>query len=209
MEESVEVENKNYDASCVQFMAEEQSKLSDPSQPVFYVRTSRYLPFVWRLVEAQLKRLEELEYCKVTEYIRPSTGQADPRIKQVNILPAGMQRLHTRTIEQTTVTTTKVTQTVPLADEYWTPQRKRNFSRTDRGNAILTMAPEALISDIKSHIKAILNPNVEKAEMRAHQFWLRYELTWRWRDIPDALRVEAEDCRDLPFQKRSTGSKPT
>ena len=69
--------------------------------------------------------------------------------------------------------------------------------RTERGNAILTMVPEALLSDVRSHIQAVRNPETEYKERRVHKIWLEYELAWRWKDIPEALRHEAEECRDL------------
>jgi hypothetical protein len=133
-------------------MVQEHSKVSDQSSSIFYVRMGNYVPFVCKRIEAQLKRLEELEYCKVTEYIRPSTGQADQSIRQVNILPAGMEPIRAKITEQTVATTEKIMEFLPEDGEYSTPQKRRQFPRTERGYAIMNATPDALASYIRCHI---------------------------------------------------------
>ena len=140
----------------------------------------------------------------IRNWVRDSNGQAvenKARIHEtgalkISILERGLQIVRSRTITETT----QINQIASEEDQE--KERKRQFSRTDRGNVILTMSPEALTSNIRHHIKAVRNPTVKRKEMRVSQIWLMYELAWRWPDIPSDLRREAEECRDLPFLSR-------
>lgn len=169
----------------------------------------------------QMARVLEKEgFCKVNSVIHratrdPVTGvfnyhntEPDPDSYQVELLPKGIERItktKTRTETKTTTETTQVQETLEQKET------KRNLMRTERGNAILTMVPEALVSDVRSHIQAVRNPETEYKERRSHKIWLGYELRWRWNDIPEPLRHEAEDCRDLPIKPptKKTTKKPT
>lgn len=213
MEELVEVENRTFGDQCIQFMLNEHSKMSDQSKPLFYVRWSEYGPHKRTEVQSRLRHLTKAGYVKVNPYIRPYDGEAVPGRLQVNILPAGMTlvnaRITERTVTTTTTTTEKVTEPLPLEETYQEYEKKRLFSRTDRGNFILNACLESLISDVKSHIKAVVDLSCsgyakDEGKFRGHQYWLRYWLGYRWKDFPEALRVEAEHYRDLEFTRRKS-----
>ena len=67
---------------------------------------------------------------------------------------------------------------------------------------ILSMCPEALLSDIRGHMAALRNPRRRGHELTVHRIWLSYELNWRWQGIPESLRLQMEDFRDLPLVAR-------
>jgi hypothetical protein len=100
-----------------------------------------------------------LEYVNLIPYIRPFDTKPVPGRLQVNILQLGMALIHAkvteRTVTTTTTTTEKITEPLPVEETPQEHEKKRLFLRTDRGNFILNACPEALISDVKSHIKAI------------------------------------------------------
>jgi hypothetical protein len=156
------------------------------------------------------RELEKQGYCKINPVITrvtqdPVTGainyhntEPDPDVFRVELLPKGIERISKIVKKETKITTTtEMTQEVQQSLEE--REKKRLAMRTERGNAILTMVPEALVSDVKSHILAVRNPETEYKERRSHKIWLGYLLRWRWDDIPEPLRHEAEECRDLPI----------
>lgn len=101
-------------------------------------------------------------------------------------------------------TDTKVTlEPTPEEEPAWkTTKRTRDFVRTERGNMIVTMCPEALESDIRGHLARLRDPKAPKDMLTVHRIWLTYELNWRWSDISPGLRHEMEDFRDLPVPSR-------
>jgi hypothetical protein len=207
MDEEVKVNDKDSgrfqpeDQAAISFLIELHSKKSDPSSPIDYVRPASY-SFDWLVIEKKLNRLEALGLLKIGPYIVPHTGQANSDVVQLNLTPPGMQLVRakvtqTTTTNQTTVTRTEIEPNIPFAGR----ERHRNFMRTERGAAITAASVDALISDVRSHIQGIKDAP-DKAKFRTHQIWLRYELLWRSHDIPEELRHEAEDCRDLAFTAR-------
>lgn len=174
-------------------------------------------PFGWFDEKLQLAReLEKQGFCKVKPYVHrvtkdPVTGvinyhntEPDPDTFEVELMPKAIEWLTKTKTRTQTKTTTKTIQVQETLEE---KETKRNLMRTERGNAILTMVPEALVSDVRSHIQAVRNPETEYKERRSHKIWLGYELRWRWNDIPEPLRHEAEDCRDLPIKPPAKKAK--
>jgi len=152
--------------------------------------------------------LQELGLIKVSDYFRPGLKEVDSSIRQIDILPDGMAEIQKYRISQQTVTTT-TTQTrlepVDAEEPAWkTNQRLRDRVRTERGNMIVTMCPEALESDIRAHLAALKNPDTPPKTQTLHKIWLSYELNWRWSDIRAELRHEMEDYRDLPSKRKSS-----
>jgi len=166
------------------------------------------------------RELEKEGFCKVHPVIHqvtqdPVTGvinyhttEPDPDTYRVELLPKGIERISKTRTRTETKTTTETIQEIQQTPEE--KETKRNLMRTERGNAILTMVPEALLSDLRSHIQAVRNPETEYKERRSHKIWLGYELRFRWNDIPEPLRHEAEDCRDMPIKppKKTTKKSP-
>lgn len=135
----------------------------------------------------------------MTEYIRQ--GSVDPNVIQLDLSQKGQEVLKSRT----TVTRTETTiQETFEPTERVEDRRKwlRQFVRTDRGNAIITMVPAALESNIQGHLAALRDPKTPRKEQVVHKIWLQYQLAWRWDDIPSGLRREMEVCRDLPLLRR-------
>jgi hypothetical protein len=174
------------------------------------------------IFEEKLQLARELEkegFCKVNPVIHrvtqdPVTGainyhntEPDPDTFQIELLPKGVERI-AKIVKRIETKITTTTETVQQAQQTLEEKEtKRNLMRTERGNAILTMVPEALVSDVKSHIQAVRNPETEYKERRVHKIWLEYELAWRWKDIPEALRHEAEECRDMHIKPPAKKTK--
>jgi len=204
--EAAKVHDKDYDASCIQFLSEEHSKKSDPSETTLYLRTNRR-PLFEQIDQPKLKRLEELGWIKMRDYIRPAIGEADRSVRQVDILPGGMEAIQQYRISQRTVTTTTTETRIEPVEPEISGEKQRQFWRTERGHFITTAPLDSLLSDVKSHVQAIRNANLPIKDRKAHQIWLRLELLSRGNLMPEPLRHEAEDCRDLPLVTRCKKSQ--
>jgi len=116
-----------------------------------------------------------------------------------NLLPIGGRKV-TRTL---TETSEPVPPSKPVEEPAWKANQKfRAFARTERGYAIVSSCAEAAASDVRSNIEALRSGNLSVAGWKARQIWLKYWLLHRYPDLPEPLRHEAEDFRDLPYTPR-------
>jgi hypothetical protein len=184
-----------------------QSKASSPDETKFYLPLTNY-PHkrLWELDLEKVKFLEGEGILKMQDYFRPFTGAVDPNIKELNLLPKGQEHLKTRTTITRTETKTETTiqQTIQEEEPAWkVNKRYRNFVRTERGYGIVTSSPAGLASTIQGHINVLRLGNISRAEWKHRQIDLMYALLYRYDDISEPLRHEAEDYRDLPFTRKS------
>jgi hypothetical protein len=199
MEELAEVEDKgSLKTEAYELLHALQDKHS-PGSTTFYVRRSDYADK--RFLELDLEKLGFLEsegIGKMSDYIRQ--GTPDLNVIAFNLLPKGQECLKSRT----TVTTQTITEVFQEPEEpVWKAnKRSRNFARTERGFGIVTSSPEGLASNIRGHISALQHGGITRAEWKSRQIWLMYSLLYRYDEIPEQLRHEAEDYRDLPFTGR-------
>jgi hypothetical protein len=102
----------------------------------------------------------------------------------------------------------KITETITVRRQI-TVDGQRVDIRNARNYAIVTAKLEALISDVKANIHTVLNPTIEFKERRGAKMWLKYELLLRGHELPQELRHDAEQCRDLHFEapKKTKKSK--
>lgn len=208
MEELAEVAQKDYEKLLLDLRRE-----YGEGNPL-YVRRSKYkIPRCLELVEQRIKALQEADLVKVEPYIPPwieetkghrvenTQQRTDPDVMTIHLLPKAEEVLKSRTMVTRTETT--IQETFQKEEPTWMKnQRFRDFARTERGATIMMMSPEALASDVRSHIQAIKSGTIPRKDMKSHQMWLRHELGRRWDDIPPDLRHEAEDCRDLSYSRR-------
>lgn len=125
-----------------------------------------------------------------------NTEQArDPDVMVIRLLPKAELFLKSRVIT-TTQTVTEVFQE-PEEAAWKQNKRMQDRVRTERGNMILTMCPEALESDIRGHLAALRDTGTPRKTRTVHKIWVSYELNWRWNDISPELRHEMEDYREL------------
>jgi hypothetical protein len=124
----------------------------------------------------------------------------DPTALTLTLQPKGEELLKSR-VTTTTQTITEVFQE-PEEPAWKRNKRYRNLARTERGGAILSSSPDALISDVRGHIEVLQRGGISRSEWKARQIWLKYWLLYRGEEIPENLRHEAEDYRDLPFTSR-------
>jgi hypothetical protein len=193
MEESVLGGKKAYE------LLESLAGRHSPGSAVFYLRRSDYADP--RFLELDLEKLRLLEkdgVLKMSDYVRQ--GTVDSNAIQLDLSPKGQQFLKSRV----TTTTQTVTETFREPEEpaWKATKRLRDFGRTERGCTIMMMSPEALASDVRSHVQAIKSGTIPRKDAKSHQMWLRHELGRRWDEIPSELRHEAEDCRDLELTGR-------
>jgi hypothetical protein len=210
MEESVRDGNKSYEELLL-----ETYKEHGESNP-FYVRRSKQTPHFLELFDQRIKTLQEADLVKIEPYVPrwlnhtekeriPNTQQkTDPDVTVVRLLPKGEELVKSRTTITRTETIIQETLQEPEEPAWKVKKRQHDFGRTERGCTIMMMSerPEALASDVRSHIQAIRGGNIPHKDMKSHQMWLRHELGRCWDQIPPELRHEAEDCRDLPITKR-------
>jgi hypothetical protein len=126
---------------------------------------------------------------------------------EVHLIEKGTVEVGRLVSTTTTVTETKrtVTEQVlePPEEPAWKQNKKyKQFARTERGSAIVSSCPEALISDIQGNIAVMRSGTIKEPEWKGRQFWLKYCLLYRFDEIPEPLRHEAQDWRDLPYPKR-------
>jgi hypothetical protein len=202
--EAVKVHDKYSDEDCIRYLAEQHSKSSYPT--CFYVRPAHVTLFD-KIDRPKLERLQEMGLIKLGDYVIPGTGESDPSRKQIDLLPAGMQAIQPYRISQQTVTTTTTQTRLEPIEAETSKEKQRQFWRTERGHFITTASLDSLLSDVKSHVQAIRNPNLPNKDRKAHQIWLRLELLSRGNLMPEPLRHEAEDCRDLPLVTRRKKSQ--
>jgi hypothetical protein len=203
MENTGEVAEK--DSEAYTLLQTLQAKHS-PGSNTFYLRRNDYTEK--RFLDLDLEKLRLLEnegILKMSEYVRQ--GTVDPNVMQLDLLPKGQEVLKSRTTVTRTETTIQET-FEPVEEPAWKANKRfRDFVRTERGNAITTASPAALESTVRGHIQAIRSGTIPRKDMKSHQMWLMYCLLWRWDEIPEQLRHEAEDCRDLPLITRRSRSK--
>ena len=196
MEDLAQVAEKDSEAyALLQILQSNHS----PGSTTFYLRRSDYADK--RFLELDLEKIRSLEKqgaLKMSDYSRQ--GIVDPNVIQLDLTPAGQEVLKSRV----TTTTQTITETFQESEEpaWKANKRTRDFVRTERGNMIVTMCPEALESDIRGHLEALRDPNASRKTRTIHKIWLSYELNWRWPDISSELRHEMEDYRDLPITRR-------
>jgi hypothetical protein len=206
MEETEQVADKSYDEkydqACIQFMLDKQANLSDPSSSTFYVREKATPPLMFKHVDEPLRRLETLRLVKVGIYNRPWTGP-DPRIRQVEILPAGMELIRAKVTERTVTTTTtteRITEPIPdEEDSYQYREKKREFTRTERGFGIMHSALDDFLFSMKSKIMKLRRGDLPRRDFKALQIWLDKALEFRGSEVPPDLKAEAQDCVNLPL----------
>jgi hypothetical protein len=181
------------------------------SNPFFMRRRSTPQQF-FDLDKRDIRILEEAGVIKVERTVRnwlegrENTERVpDPDAFTVTILPKGEQLLKSRVT--TTQTVTELFQE-PEEPTWKANKRFRNFARTERGGAILCSPPDALISDVRGNIEVLRRGRLSRSEWRVRQIWLKLELMYRSEDIPEALRHEAEDYRDLEWHGKQR-RKPT
>jgi len=196
-----QVENKDsLPARAYAFLDSIQTKHT-PGSTTFYLRRDSSPDPRFLELDLELVRFLEAEgILKMTENDYMREGAVDPNIITLHLEPKGQEILRSRV----TTTTQTVTETFQEPEEPAWKQNKRyrNLARTERGGAILSASPEALASDIRGHIEVLKRGGIPRGEWKARQIWLRYWLLYRGEEIPENLRHEAEDFRDLPFTSR-------
>jgi hypothetical protein len=200
MEESVQVANKSSRAEQAYQFLEALQRKHTPGSTTLYVRRNSYSDP--RFLDLDLEKLRYLEKdgaVKMSDYLR--LGQVDPNVIAIDLLPKAVQFLEgcKVTIEEHTDRKIIID---PEEPTWQATKRTRDFVRTERGNMIVTMCPEALESDIRGHLAALRDGNIPQRTRTLHRIWLSYELNWRWNDISPELRHEMEDYRDLQVTRK-------
>jgi len=200
MEEMLNHENKSSLATGAYELLQSLQGKHSPGSTTFYLRRDSYPDK--RFLDLDLEKirfLEEQGMLNVSDYSRQ--GAVDPNIIALSLLPKGQEVLKSRTITrtETTVQETFIDNEVPA----WKANKKfRQFARTERGCAIVSSCLEAAASDVRSNIEALRTGNLGRDEWKARQIWLKYWLLHRYEDLPEPLRHEAEDFRDLAYTPR-------
>ncbi len=183
------------DEAAVRFIVDLHNKNSDPNSPIDYIRPATY-SFDWPIREAQLNRLQDLGLVEVKTYIRPASGQPDENVRQINILPTGMDLIRTKIIQHTVTTTTTDREILP---DFEVREKRRNFLRTERGFGIMNSTLDDFLDAVKYHVMVVRSGHLNKKELAAHRIWLERALEFRGADIPTELKTEARDVRNTAF----------
>ena len=212
MERMLEVGEKD----CEELLVELRNKYGEGNP--LYIRRSKFIVSQFlKIFDKEIKTLEEGGFVRIESYLPPwitdSEGhrventqqKIDPDVMALHLLPKAEEVLKSRTTITRTETTVQETfePVESINEPAWKANKRlRDFVRTERGNAITTMCPAALESTIRGHVQAIRSGTIPRKDMKSRQMWLMYILAWRWDEIPEQLRREAEDCRDLQTTRR-------
>jgi hypothetical protein len=206
MEQLTQDENRSFGEQCVQFMLNEQSKMSDQSESVFYIRWKDYDPCTRMQVQSHLRNLKQLGYVNMIPYIRPFDTKPVPGRLQVNILQPGMALIQAKVTERTVTTTTtateKITEPLLVEETRQESERKRQFMRTERGYTIMTATN--LQDLVNFHVMRRTEPGATVGDKKSARIWLDYIIQWRRKDLEQspALFEKAQYYRDLPITRR-------
>ena len=138
----------------------------------FYIARNKYTVPAFLQILDQIRIVEEAGLVTETPYVPPwiddGTGhrvlntkkKAEPNVMQLNVTPKAEQLLKSRTITRTE-TVTEIFQ--QREEPVWKQNKRlRDFGRTERGHTINMMSPEALASDVQSHIHAIRGGDIPR-----------------------------------------------
>jgi hypothetical protein len=199
MEELSQVDKKD----CVEVLLELRGRYGE-GNPIFIRRDK--VPAFAKLDQDGCSFLQEHGWCKmerITKYMADENGvprQLD--LTALHLLDPALKFLEGCKVTVEQHTDTKVT-IEPEPEPVWKANKRyRNFARTERGFGIVTSSPEGLASNIRGHISALQHGGITRAEWKSRQIWLMYALLYRYDEIAEPLRHEAEDYRDLPFRGR-------
>ena len=227
MEDLAQDENKySHEDSAVQVLLQLQSN-GHGTGNTFYIRRDKgskvpaFQNLDRQMLEQQIRTVEDAGLVTVKPYVPPwiddgtghrvinSEGKVDSNIIQLDVTPKAEALLKRRTTVTRTETTVQEVFQPPEGESKEMREARRQFSRTDRGIAILNpdLEQETMLSDIEHHIRAIRSGLLTRGEFRASQYWLKYWLLYRWIKIPANVRHEVEDCRDLDYTHPSPRKK--
>jgi hypothetical protein len=195
------------EAKCIDFLVRKLAEKSDHAPP-FYHDQSKSEPSEQTLLDHMAAK----GWITMNPYVRPLNGFARHGVFEVSLTQKGMSVLQAKTTVTTTTTQTVQTEFMPQTQELFpdTPygrEKLRSFKRTERGFFISNYdGVDAMLSGLQSDMKAVKKMSLPVKERKTHQYFVKYTLGLYWNQIPEHLRHEAEDCRDLailPGRKRN------